>query len=69
MKVCPAIERVPEREPPAVLTETAYWTVPLPLPFEPAVMVTQPALLSALQLHPGGAVTETVPVPAALVKD
>ena len=69
MKVSPAIERAPEREPGVVLRETAYSTFPYPLPSEPAVIVIQSDLLVAVQVQPAGDVTETVPVPAALVKD
>lgn len=35
----------------------------MPVPFAPAVIVIQPALLVAVQLHPALAVTATVPVP------
>ena len=71
MKVCPAIVNVPERAPP-VLAAALYWTVPLPLPLPPDVMVSQDALLAAVQEHPPPAVTPTLPVPpppAALALD
>ena len=57
--VCPAIVIVPVRETCAVeLEATEYVTVPLPLPFDPAVMVSHDgALLVAVQSQPAGAVT------------
>ena len=42
---------------------TEYETLALPLPFAPAVMCAQPALLTAVQAHPDGAVTFTLPDP------
>ena len=42
---------------------TVYDTVPLPLPLVPAVIWTNPVLLFAVQLHPEGAVTFTLPLP------
>ena len=46
-----------------------YPTVPFPLPLAPLVMVSQLALLVAVQLHPAPAVTlaELDPAAAALV--
>ena len=38
-------------------------TEPFPLPLEPEVIVIQLALLVAVQAHPFGAVTATLPVP------
>jgi hypothetical protein len=38
-------------------------TVPLPVPLAPDVIVIQPTLLLAVQAHPPGAVTLTVPLP------
>ena len=38
-------------------------TVPVPVPFAPEVIVTQPALLVPVQLQPPPAVTFTEPVP------
>jgi hypothetical protein len=38
-------------------------TVPLPVPFDPAVTVTQPAPLVAVHAQPVIDVTATVPVP------
>ena len=37
-------------------------TDPLPLPVAPALIVIQAAFLTALQVHPAGAVTVTVPL-------
>ena len=53
---------VPERAP-AALEATLYWTVPLPLPLPPAVMVSHGTLLAAVQEQPPPAVTPTLPVP------
>ena len=52
VKVCPAIVIVPVREVVPVLAATLKLTVPLPLPFAPAVTVIQAALLAAVQVHP-----------------
>jgi hypothetical protein len=43
-------------------------TEPLPLPVAPALIVIQLALLVAVQPQPVGAVTATVPLPAAAVR-
>ena len=56
---------VPLREAPVVLAAAAQKTVPLPLPELPEVIVIQPALLTAVQGQPPGAVTATLPVSAA----
>jgi hypothetical protein len=64
VKVLPAIVRVPVRVPDVVLLDTANATEPLPVPLEPEVMEIQIALLDAVQAHPEGAVTATVPLPA-----
>ena len=54
----------PERGPPFV--EAALnWTVPLPVPLAPEVIVSQEALLVAVKAQPAGAVTATLPVPPA----
>jgi hypothetical protein len=39
--------------------------VPLPVPLAPDVMVSQVALLAAVQVHPAPVVTLAVPVPPA----
>jgi len=41
----------------------------LPEPLLPDVTVTQPALLAAVQAHPAGAVTVTLPAPPPLAAD
>jgi hypothetical protein len=47
---------------------TVYDTVPMPLPFAPAVTAIHDALLAAVQAHdPAFAVTDTVPAPPAAV--
>ena len=38
-------------------------TVPLPVPLAPDVMVKNASVLLAVQLHPAGALTVTLPVP------
>ena len=48
-----------------VVAAAAYWTVPLPLPFAPAVTVSHDALLLAVHGHPSPAVTATLPEPPA----
>jgi hypothetical protein len=58
-KSCPAIVRVPTRPAP-VFAATVKETVPLPDPEALDVIVTQAALLVALQLHPAGALTPTI---------
>ena len=52
-----------------VLADTEYVTVPLPLPLFPDVIFIQSTLSVAVQLHPPGAVTLTVPVPPLSVND
>jgi hypothetical protein len=42
---------------------TVYDTVPLPLPLAPAVICTNPELLTAVQPQPEGAITSTLPGP------
>jgi hypothetical protein len=66
---CPAIVMVALRSPLPVLAATAYSTVPFPEPLVPEVMVTHPASLEAVQLHPAVVVTVTVPFPPADAKD
>ena len=64
--VCPAIVIVVLREPFAGdFDPTENVTEPLPLPLAPAVTVSQlVSLLTAVQAHPPGLVTLTVPAPA-----
>ena len=49
--------------------ETEKTTIPSPAPLLPELIVIQLLLLSAVQLHPLGTLTLTLPVPPALVKD
>jgi hypothetical protein len=60
------MDNVPERGPP-VVPATLYCTVPLPLTFAPAVIVSHGAVLVALHAQPAALVTPTLPVlaPAA----
>jgi hypothetical protein len=46
-----------------VLAAALKLTVPFPVPFPPDVIVSQDALLAAVQAHPAPAVTLTLPVP------
>ena len=69
VNVLPAIVSVAARVDVAVSAAAVYPTVPLPLPLSPLVIVTQPAPLEAVQLHPAAAVTVTEPVPPAAVCD
>jgi hypothetical protein len=62
VKVCPAIVIVPLREGP-LLAATVYWTVPLPLPLAPVVIVIQASLLVAVQAQPLVTITLTEFVP------
>ena len=55
--VTPATVSVPVRGEVLVLAAIEYVTVPLPLPFAPAVIVSQAALEVAVQAHPAVAVT------------
>ena len=67
VNVCPAIVRVPVRDPAAVLAPTLYETVPLPVPLAPAVTEIHPTLVVAAHVQPALAVTFTVPVVATEV--
>src|SRR3954468_21190573 len=58
----PATVRVAVRSAP-VLAATVNWTVPLPLPVAPAVMLRNAALLVAVHAQPDPPVTATDPVP------
>src|SRR5262249_58160893 len=71
VKVCPAIVSVPVRGVVVRFAATAYPTVPLPMPLDPAVTVNHVgALLVAVQVQlPTDAVTPTVPLPAAAPGD
>ena len=64
VKICPAMLSVPVRAGP-VLAAAVKATAPLPLPLAPEVIVSQFALLVAVQRQPPGEVTVTVPVPPA----
>jgi hypothetical protein len=57
----------PERADP-LFAATEKFTVPLPLPLPPEVMLTKLSVTFAVQLHPPGAVTVTLPAPLAAVK-
>jgi hypothetical protein len=63
--VCPATVKVPVRGEVDVFAAMLKATVPLPMPLEPAVIVSQEALLVAVQLQPGVLVTVAAPDPAA----
>ena len=52
-----------------VAADALYCTSPLPLPLDPAVMVSHEALLDAVQLQPALVVTATLPVVAAAGTD
>ena len=58
---------VPERAAP-VSGATVYATLPLLALFEPWLTVIQLALLTAVQAHPVGVVTLTVPMPPVAAK-
>lgn len=62
MKVWPPIVSVPERAPPEFAC-ALYCTVPLPLPFPPAVTLSHGALLVAVHEQPLPLVTEKLPLP------
>jgi hypothetical protein len=64
VKVDPAIVTVPVRDDEPVLSAKLTVVEPLPEPLLPAVTVSQPLLLVAVQVHPLDAVTATVAVPA-----
>src|SRR6202035_2877505 len=48
---------------------TVKFTVPLPLPLEPPVIPAQLTLLTAVHAQPDPAVTFTLPVPPAALKE
>ena len=59
---------LPMRALPLVFAATEYVTIPLPIPLPPDVMVIQVVFLTAVHLHPLGAVTVTLPLPPLAVK-
>jgi hypothetical protein len=65
VKVLPAIVKVPVRLVVAVLALAVNVTVPDPVPAAPALIVIQPALLTALQAQPVPALTVLLPLPPA----
>jgi len=69
VKVCPAMVAVPLREPPG-LAGMLRFTVPLPVPLPPLVMVIHGALLVAVQAQPVPVVTLTLvrPPPEGALK-
>ena len=67
--VWPATVSVPVWGDVDVLAATEYPTVPLPLPLAPLVIVSQLALLVAVQPHPLVVVTPTVAAPPLAVGD
>jgi hypothetical protein len=64
VNVRPPIVSVPDRAGP-VLAAAENSTRPSPVPFAPAVIASQPALLVAVHAQPPGAVTFTLPFPPA----
>jgi hypothetical protein len=64
-RVCPAAVRVAVRAAAFLFCGALKVTVPLPVPLAPDVMVSQVALLVAVQVHPVPVVTLAVPVPPA----
>jgi hypothetical protein len=64
VSVLPAIVRVPVRGDVDALAAIAYVVVPLPVPLAPAVIVSHPALLTAVHAQPVPAVTVAVAVSA-----
>ena len=66
--VWPATVSVPTRWDVDVLAVALKVTVPLPLPLAPPLMVSHPALLVAVHVHPVAAVTLVVDDPAADVR-
>ena len=70
LNVCPPMVNVPVRCDVFGLALALKFTVPLPLPLVPLVIVSQEdALLLAVQLQPPGAVTLVDPVPPAAAND
>jgi hypothetical protein len=67
--VPPATVIVPVRVDPVVFAAMVNATEPGPVEFAPLVMVSQDALLVAVQAQPAGVVTLTLPLPAAAAAD
>ena len=67
--VCPATVSVPVRSAADVFATTLKATVPFPLPLAPPLIVSQAALLAAVQAQPVAAVTEVLDDPAAEVSE
>jgi len=65
VNVRPAIKSVPNRCAVLVLGAIVKLTDPFPEPVAPAVTEIQAELLTAVQLHPVGAVTVVDPLPPA----
>ena len=63
VKVFPAAVIVPVRDVELMLVATSNAIVPEPLPLAPLVIVSQAALLVAVQLQASSALMPTVPVP------
>ena len=64
--VVPATVSVPVRELPVKFSLTSKLTRPLPLALAAEVSTIHELLLTAVQPHPPGAVTVTVPLPPAI---
>ena len=69
VNVCPATVSEPFNVVPPVFGLTVKFTEPLPEPLEPDVTLAHDELLDAVQEHPDGAVTLTLPGPPADVKE
>jgi len=65
VNVWPATVSVPLRDCPVGLAVPLKFTVPLPEPLAPLVIVSQLALLAAVHAHPVTVVTAVDPVPPA----
>ena len=63
VKVCPATVKAPARAPESVFDVIEKASVPVPEPDEPEVIVSQGALLTAVQEQPLFATTPIVPLP------
>jgi hypothetical protein len=69
VNVCGPILNIPVRELALEFAATESFTVPLPDPLPPEVMVSQSAWLLAVQVQPSSAVTLTLPLPPLAVND
>ena len=67
MTAWPATVSTPERDCVVALASTEYATVPDPVPLAPLVIDIHATALVAFQVQPACVVTDTVPVPPALV--